>query len=321
MNSFPLISVIVPCYNVELYLDKCVQSIVDQSYQNLEIFLVDDGATDSTPKLCDEWSLKDDRIKVIHKSNGGLSDARNVAIDVANGEYLVFIDSDDYVSIDYVESLYNLLVKSNADISVCSYMPFYEGTQPENKKVEEADLLVSSDKAIELMFYQKNFDNTAWGKLYKRYLFENIRYPYGLIYEDLALTYKLFAKSQKIAFTSAKNYFYLIRSNSLDGGSITPRRYESALTILKQLYDDKNEFSKEVKRAFECRILSFAFHILLQLQNNEKEKQEKLLEYVKKYRMSVFFNSHARLKSRVASLLSYGGVSLLNIFKKYGISR
>lgn len=319
--NYPLISVIVPCYNVEAFLDKCVESVVGQTYQNLEIFLVDDGATDSTTQICDDWAKKDNRINVIHKTNGGLSDARNVAIDVATGEYLVFVDSDDYIPSDHIEFLYQLLIKYDADISVCTSISFYEGNLPQEDLNYVTEGVESSMRGIEMMFYQKVFDNTAWGKLYKRKLFKDIRYPYGLIYEDLATTYKLFAIAQNIAYSTAPKYYYLLRSNSLDGGSMSSKRFESAVKILEQLKEDKDRYDQSVQRAFRCRILSFSFHILLQLSGAEKEKQKIMLQYIKENRKDVLFNTRPRLKARVASVLSYGGIGLINLFKKYGKSR
>lgn len=161
MNN-PLITVIIPCYKVEQYLPKCINSVLTQTYTNLEIILVDDGSPDNCGNICDNYAQKDSRIKVIHKTNGGLSDARNKGIDIAHGEYITFIDSDDYVSNDYIEVLYNLLKENNAQMSIC--LPYCISEMNEtiirinnkNKKI-----IFNSEEALISMFYQKDFDTSA----------------------------------------------------------------------------------------------------------------------------------------------------------------
>ena len=161
------ISVIVPCYNVEQYLPKCIDSILNQTYQNLEVWLVDDGSPDRCGEICDEYAKKDTRIKVIHKKNGGLADARNVALDVMTGEYVVCVDSDDYISPTHIEGLYRLIEKYGADISVNTFCPFYEGSSPNPSPKSAKVWALDGLHATEMMFYQEHFDNTAWGKMYK----------------------------------------------------------------------------------------------------------------------------------------------------------
>lgn len=173
----PLISIIVPIYNVEKYLRRCVDSIFCQSYHNLEVWLVDDGSPDGCPAICDEYAQKDKRIHVIHKPNGGLSDARNVAIDVATGEYITFIDSDDYVTPDYVSTLYALIERYKAQMSIASWHIFPEGDTPTMPAVKVKEFKMDRNTALSNMFYQKGFDVSACVKMYHRSLFEGIRYP------------------------------------------------------------------------------------------------------------------------------------------------
>ena len=220
----PLISVVVPIYNVEEYLDKCVESIVNQTYENLEIILVDDGSPDNSPKKCDDWAKKDKRIKVIHKENGGLSDARNAAIDIAKGEYITFIDSDDYVENDYVEFLYKNLIDNNADISMGKQYVRYPNktinTGSENKYV------VNAHDCFDKLLYSEDFDVSAWAKLYKLDLFKNVRYPKGRVYEDSATTYKLIDKSNVIVLNSKPVYDYIIREDSISNNSFTEKKMD-----------------------------------------------------------------------------------------------
>lgn len=214
----PLISVIVPCYNVEEYLPKCIESILNQTYRNLEILLVDDGSPDNCGRICDEYAAKDSRIRIIHKKNGGLSDARNAALDVMTGEYVTFIDSDDYVSDDYVEYLYKIIKESGVKLSVSSYQTFVDDSSAEICTNNPLFVkIVHTNDALTGMFYQQIFDTSAWAKMYHRSLFsDGIRYPKGWLYEDLPTTYRLMMKCDYIAFGNYRSYFYRIRNTSIE---------------------------------------------------------------------------------------------------------
>lgn len=308
MDAQPLISVIVPCYKVERYLPKCIESILFQTYTNLEIILVDDGSPDNCGKMCDEYATQDSRIKVIHKKNGGLSDARNVAIDIAIGEYLTFVDSDDYISKDYIEALYNLIMKYNCGISIVLPQTFKENEAPVSLEETQYEKCFSKIEAMELMFYQKLFDNTAWGKLYHKSVFSTgIRYPKGLLYEDLPTTYLLFNQVEKIAFSNKKCYYYLLRGDSIEGSAFTPSKMDSALQIFDMM-DKETEIISKIQKAYNCRMLSFSFHLLLKMP--EKYENRKILYLrIKALRKSVLFDVKARSKARVACLLSYFGLN------------
>lgn len=323
MNNTPLISVIVPCYNVENYLDNCVKSIMNQTYANLEIFLVDDGALDNTGKICDKYALMDNRIKVIHKPNGGLSDARNVAIDVAQGEYLTFIDSDDTVDEDYVETLYRMASENKAQMAITLINTFYEGSAPE-KIMNEGTVCEVFDvnEALKKMFYQHEIDTTAPAKLYHRSLFTTgIRYPKGLLYEDLATTYRYMRCCDRIAYRNRQSYNYLVRKTSIEGSNFKPLKYESCMKIIQQLEEDRRSFSPSVQKAVDCRIVSFAFHILLDIPSQYQEYRKTLFAKVKALRWRVMMDRNARRKARVACLLSLGGLGMVSLFAKKGKSR
>lgn len=318
----PLVSIIVPCYNVEKYLDKCVESITYQTYTNLEIFLVDDGSKDLTPKICDKWAANDPRIKVIHKQNGGLSDARNVAIEKVKGRYIVFVDSDDYIANNHIYSLYKMIIEYSADISIQNCQPYLENTtQITNNDVPYSVNCVNSEVALEIMFYQKQYDNSAWAKMYKTELFENIRYPYGLLYEDLPTTYKIILKANKVVYSNYRSYFYLLRENSIEGSAFSYNKYKSCIFILNQLENDRCLFTDKVKIALNARLLSFLFHVLIIVPNSDADTQHKFLELISNYRLSVLFNNKARIKNRIAALLSFGGLPAINLFKRIGSYR
>ena len=205
-----LISIIVPIYNVEKYLDRCIKSIINQSYNNLEIILVDDGSPDRCGEMCDEWAKIDKRIIVVHKENGGLSDARNAGIDIAKGNYLSFIDSDDYVHKDFIKVLYELCIKYNSDISMCGA---FETSKDENCNfnLQQGNECVKYSKTI--LERKDNIYCVAWNKLYKKEVFKYIRYPKGKLHEDVAVINKILYYSNKIAITDLRLYFYYSNEN------------------------------------------------------------------------------------------------------------
>ena len=307
--SAPLISLIVPCYNVEQYLPKCIDSILCQTYENLEIWLVDDGSPDNCGWICDEYANKDDRIKVIHKENGGLSEARNVAIDKAAGEWITFVDSDDYIADDYVETLYKLVEKYNCDLAVAPLYSFKERKRPKccNNMVFEKKM--NPQCAVEQMFYQGLFDTSACAKLYNRRLFETgIRYPKGFLFEDLATTYLLIFESKSVAFTNKIIYFYLLRSSSIEG-EYNPKKIRNGLAITT-LMEAHYDLLKPIEKAYRCRKLSLFFHLIIPMPK-DAEAREVMMDYIQKNRWKVLTDNRARKKARVAALLSYLGFDVV----------
>lgn len=324
MKNHPLITVIVPIYKVEQYLSLCIESILKQTYTNLEIILVDDGSPDQCGKICDCYAKVDSRIKVIHKINGGLSDARNTAIEIMNGNYLLFIDSDDYVAENHIEHLFNLIDETKADMAIEIWQTFYENTFPSvNKSEKEIKEIITPEKALTKMFYQKDFDTSACAKLYKRELFNGIRYPKGLLYEDLFTTYRLIQQCEKIVYSNHKGYYYLLRNTSIEGAPFKPLKYESCLKVIEQLENDKISMSSNVQKALDSRIVSFVFHILLEIPNESKylNMRKHLMTIIKQKRHKVIWDMQARLKTRLACLMTFGGLKLVQIFASYGKSR
>jgi glycosyltransferase involved in cell wall biosynthesis len=214
----PLISIIVPAYKVEKYLRRCINSIINQTYTNLEIILVDDGSPDNCGKICDEYAGKDQRIKVIHKENGGLSDARNRGLDIAKGEYIGFIDSDDWIKEDYIEKLLNLINDYNADISICNLVKVYNENQQINADYNPEIKIYTNIQALE-QYFDKYYTNMviACCKLYKAELINGIRFPVGKIHEDEFTTHKLLYKANKTVMTTEGLYYYLQRNDSIMG--------------------------------------------------------------------------------------------------------
>ena len=205
-----LISVIIPIYNVEQYINQCLQSICMQSYKNLEIILVDDGSSDHCPEMCDEWAEKDSRIHVIHKKNGGLSEARNVGISCAKGEYIAFVDSDDWVEKDLYQKLWNELHKNNAQIAACRIVKVFEATSEEQKIYSEQKIFTSKE-ALQTLLKGQDFCAVAWNKLYRRKCICRIDFPVGKTHEDEFWTYQVFGKAKTIVKIERKLYYYFQR--------------------------------------------------------------------------------------------------------------
>lgn len=212
-----LISVIVPIYNVEYYLERCIDSIISQTYKNIEIVLVDDGSPDQCGKICDVYKKKDARIKVIHKINGGLSDARNVGVRESAGKYITFIDSDDFVAPKYIEYLYNLLSSNNADISCCCMHETNTDTIEvcSNKEMPELNIISGTDACKGLFGGMHLTLVTAWGKLYKSEIVKKYPFPVGRKHEDEATTCKYYYESGKVAVGNECMYAYYNNPNSI----------------------------------------------------------------------------------------------------------
>ena len=227
-----LISIIVPVYNVEKYIDKCINSIINQTYKNIEIIIVDDGSKDNSGIICDKLKEKDNRIKVIHKENGGLSDARNSGLKIAKGEYIGFVDSDDYIKEDMFETLYNLSKKYNSEISIISYYEIYKEkiiSVRDSKKIEE----LSKIDAIKELLIDTKIQSYAWNKLFRRNLFNDIKFPTNKNFEDIATTLLLFEKANKVVLLEDPKYYYVRRDDSIVG----KRNYKTYKDYLDVIYD------------------------------------------------------------------------------------
>lgn len=209
------LSIIVPVYNVEQYLDKCVESIVNQTFSDFELILVDDGSPDNCGEMCECWSKKDNRIKVIHKENGGLSDARNAGIDIAEGDYIGLVDSDDYIKPDMFETLVRNLEQYNADISMCGYADVYaDGIRKDN---QDRNVYVwSQEETVHQILLGKKLSVHAWVKLYKRELFNSVKYPKGKISEDAYVIMDILNQVRTAVFTPYSAYYYVHRGDSIN---------------------------------------------------------------------------------------------------------
>ena len=223
-QTLPVVSIIVPVYNVKSYVGECVESLCRQTYTNLEILLVDDGSTDGSGEVCDEYAGRDERIRVIHQANRGLSGARNMGLDDARGEYIAFVDSDDLVSRNYVETLYELLMKYEADIAACAYI---KGTTEQLTDIREKVLSLDNVKEICMPSVKllkqwhgkyKQQETVAWNKLYCREVWngrKKIRFPESRNHEDVLISHLVVQGAKTIVLTTEILYFYRIRKGSI----------------------------------------------------------------------------------------------------------
>lgn len=241
-NTNDMISIVVPIYNVEKYLPQCVNSLLNQTYKNLEIILVDDGSLDKSGEICDEFSKNDNRIIVIHKENNGLSSARNAGLEIAKGDYIGFVDSDDWLDETMYETLLKLITDNDSDISCCK---FFKTADSDEKIPVNDNETIQSFTNIEGLnnFYTDLYTQTvvAWNKLYKRNLFDNVVYPIGKIHEDEGTTYKLFYKANKITYTNRPLYYYRTTPNS-----ITTRKFNKKRLDIIDVYDEKIKFIRSI---------------------------------------------------------------------------
>lgn len=276
-----IISIIVPIYNVDQYLDKCINSIINQTYKNIEIILIDDGSTDNSLTICNNYSKQDSRIKVIHKENGGLSDARNKGIEIAKGEYITFIDSDDYVDLDYVEILYNTITKYEADISISTHRILFPNKTVDKYTFEE--YVSTKEEILDKLLYDDGIDTSAWGKLYKKFLFKDIRFPKGRLFEDAATTYKLIDNANKIAVYSKPTYNYVIRENSISNVGFSEKKLD-LIKSTQEMTDYIRARYPGLEKGCNRRLMFSYLATFTQLaksKSKNKKIKDKLLRYIK----------------------------------------
>lgn len=309
-NKAPLISVIVPVYNVENYIDDCIESICGQTYINLEIILVDDGSVDSSGSRCDSWAARDRRIRVFHKENGGLSDARNYALAHATGSYLCFVDSDDYIASNLIEHLLSLILSSHAQISICDPVHLF-GDKKALFSESDRVMKFSSVEAICEMLYQTSFLVSAWGKLFDKSCFNSVKFPYGRYYEDSACMYRVFESAELIIYSNAGLYAYRHRE-----GSITSRHFERKDLDFWHICCEISQYYAQSETALQnaatAYCVSGALRVFLNADSEEFSLElDNCRKYICQNGWSVIFNKRVRNKTRFALFLFYFARSFL----------
>lgn len=312
-----LVSIIIPVYNIKNYITKCIESVISQSYKNLEIILVDDGSSDESGLICDNYAKSDNRIKVIHKKNGGLSDARNVAIDVAKGDFIYFIDGDDYIHHNSISVLIEAYNNTQSDIVTGGFMSVFDSSRVDLD--EDFSMLstktVQKKEALESLMYQKDTTTSAWGKLYKKSLFSNdIRYPKGAICEDLPTTYKLFSRADRVSFVAAPMYMYRQREGSIIQSAFKPGRIE-ALDFAEQELDYIEKHFQDIRNAAINRLFMEAVFICQTISlskiKEHKTYWNRCVNVIKKTRLTVLTDNRSKKIYRMFALLSFMSSKLI----------
>lgn len=321
-----MISVIVPIYNVEKYLNDCVISILNQSYTDIEVILIDDGSTDSSGRLCDELLNKDARIKVIHKPNGGLSDARNAGIEVSEGSEICFIDSDDLILPGYLSTLHSLLVSNDADMSVCGMTTFDESETPVLVKDYPIQNMVieGNYNCMKGLLIDSAIDTTAWRKLYRASLFKDtgIRYPVGRYHEDVWTTYQVIAHCNCIAVTGEKLYAYRKRKGSIVNSAFSPRHLDAVKGHV-QRYDFVVENYPLLRSLASKSVIYSAGVCLRRISKSDnlsaKEKKYYLLFLHNIYRkyLSDYLASNAKKHSKLFAIASRLSPQAMSVVLKF----
>ena len=306
------ISVIVPVYNTEAYVAQSIESILAQTHSNLELILVNDGSTDTSGTICDQYAAKDSRVQVVHQNNGGVSHARNIGLSKASGDYIAFVDADDSIAPLYLELLYGLLKNKECNVAICGVTYVYKverDARIQSYQTEEVEV-VSGAEAARRMLYQKAINSGPFAKLFLKNLFKDINFNEDLaIGEDLEINYRLLLKSDKVAINLSKNYFYLQRTGSTMQSSFSAKRLDS-IVVLKQILTSAVVEYPQLVSSIKNRL--FIESVILASEIPRKEYNYKAdfnecIQLIKSLRLSVFTDSTSRLRFKV-----YAGVSLVN---------
>lgn len=275
MHSMPLISVIVPIYKVEEYLDRCIESIVNQTYQNLEIILVDDGSLDRCPEMCDKWAGIDSRIRVIHKINGGLSDARNAGMEAARGEFVSFIDADDWIANEMYEMLMNAIQNEHSDIAACSVEMVWENKTPNRMLTKQVNCVLDKNEAQLSLLQESELKQPVWYKLYRQEIIDDIFFEKGKYHEDVFWSYQAIGNANRVSVIDYVGYFYWQRSGSIMGERYSLKRLD-AVEAKKRRQDYLEETFPELSSKGKIDLFfTCLYHgqLVLRLLTGDEKKQ------------------------------------------------
>jgi len=317
----PLISVIVPVYNVEKYLDRCIESIVKQTYKNLEIILVDDGSPDSCPVICDEWANRDSRVSVIHKANDGLAHARNSGLEISSGEFILFIDSDDYLEPDMIGFLLNNILDYNADVSRCGF--YYDYENDSSVRIGESNkriLLLNSDEIISELASGSHVSGVVWNKLYRACSIKNVQFSKkDGCSEDILFNYRVYKNASKTVFYDLPKYHYNVRQDSITESDFGSGAFDiiRAKRIILQ-----NESNNGVTYPYAVKgMIKSAFIVLSGcIQNNKFEKeQEELINLILSHKKEILMSSLYSMndKMKTAALILSKNIFIKTILRKH----
>ena len=324
-----LISVVIPVYNVEKYIPRCIDSVINQSYNNLEIILINDGSTDNSPKICEEYSIKDKRIRIIHQENKGLSEARNRGISLAQGDYIIFLDSDDYwCDLDGVEAIVQRLVETKPDVLIFNYLKYYENNRKYSKPIFSCDResLLTSENQLKYLLENRCFESSSWNKVVQRELFLNndLSFRKGTLSEDIEWSAKLALFASKYDYYPHPLLVYVKRKGSITTTPSIKNSRDILLNIIKSLeIIDDNEQVTAVIRQDILAYLSFQYATLLIHIGNKAINEVHLVlgeskEY--KYLLNHSYDRRVKFINLLINILGYNNTITL-LYKVYNIRR
>ncbi len=313
-----MISVVVPVYNIEQYICICVESILKQTYKDFELILVDDGSPDDCPYICDQYAERYENVRVLHKENGGLSDARNAGTNFAKGNYITYIDGDDYVSDDYLEILWGLLEKYRAEIAVTGIRKFFEEGSVFGLKGETQEFCYTGIEALEHMLYQQTIDTSACAMLLPIDIAKKNPFPYKKFHEDEFTTYKYYISVNKVAVTTRPQYFYLQRGNSIMHifGQASLDELDAAdnlVMVCEKDYPNITAAARSKKFSDYCQVLLAYKNI----KNEYPETYKRIIDYVYSVKLSILFDKNTRIKNKIAAISLLGGYSFLKYINRW----
>ena len=310
MSDRPLVSVIVPVYNTADLLPRCVDALLAQTYPALEIILVDDGSPDGAGAICDAYAEKDPRVRVLHKANGGLSDARNAGLEAMTGEWFAFVDSDDTVLPDYIGYLCDLAAAFDCKLAVCGFdVAFADGRR--QSRGGDARYVLDTRAAMERIFYDRFLTVGAWGKLYHRSLLGDVRFPVGRLFEDAGTTYRFLLQCDRIAVGEKSQYVYAVRSQSIVTSAFSEKKFD-LLDLSDRMCDDTLARFPDLKKAALRRRVYVRFSTLNQMLDTAlcPEKKREMIRFIRRHGFSGFFDPKAPGRDRAALLMLSLGFSV-----------
>lgn len=298
-KNMPLISIVIPIYNVEKYLRNCIETVINQTYKNIEIILIDDESPDNCGKICDEYKKKDSRIIVIHQKNGGLSDARNKGINKSKGEYITFIDSDDYITFDYIETLYNTISKNNADIAIGGhYIKYEKGGETTKYDIQEYE--GTPEVILDKLLYDE-LDVSAWAKLFRKELFNEIKFPVNRLYEDSATTYKLVDKSNIIAVNTKPIYYYIVKPNSITNCNFNKKKLDLIVSTREMVTYISSKYPQLIAGCNRRMMYAYLSTYTQLNKDNKRYKdiENELITYIRKHKNEVLGDKRAPKRDKL----------------------
>lgn len=308
-NEYPLISIVIPVYNVQDFLEECLKSVINQTYTNLEVILIDDGSTDASSDICKRYVQVDSRVYLYRQDNQGLSAARNQGIKLSTGKYIMFVDSDDFITEDCVSFLYRL-IKDNFNhckMSMCSHYVLKNGRM--RALGDNSQGLMDAKDCIRDMCYRNIVDTSAWAKLYDKTLFADISFPVGLKFEDIGTIYKLFIKSGVVAYSFKPKYYYRIRANSITTNNFSMSKLDLIVNTDK-MAEEVLQLYPELAKAVLCRRVYSRFSTLNQMTNLDTytEIKQNIINFIKENSLNILIDNKVSLHDKVAI-----GLLLINI--------